>query len=200
AGRGKDKRELTSEEKIEIARLRALPRKPDKQGNPTGPIVRSVTMVIDKLSGIPVRGGVAKNDTMLRVDVFRHKINKKFYLVPVYVHHTVTGLPNRAIVAFKDEDEWTEMDEKVDFCFSLHSNDLIRVSQKKKVPIFGYYSSCHRGTGNINIWTHDRNKAVGKAGMIGGIGVKTALNVEKFNVDVLGNIYPAPPEKRRDLA
>ncbi|MDZ7651822.1 MAG: hypothetical protein U5L03_04325 [Burkholderiaceae bacterium] len=34
-------------------------------------------MVIDKLSGIPVRGGVAKNDTMLRVDVFRHKKDGK---------------------------------------------------------------------------------------------------------------------------
>ena len=37
-------------------------------------------------------------------------------------------------------------------------------------------------------------------GMIEGIGVKTALSLEKFHVDVLGNIYPAPPEKRRGLA
>jgi CRISPR-associated endonuclease Csn1 len=56
-------------------------------------------MVIDKLSGIPVQGGVAKNDTMLRVDVFTKA--GRFYLVPVYVHHKVTGLPNRAIVADK---------------------------------------------------------------------------------------------------
>ena len=65
-------------------------------------------MVIDKLSGIPIRGGIAKNDSMVRVDVFT-KANK-FHLVPVYVHHTVAKvLPNRAIVAFKDEDEWTVM-------------------------------------------------------------------------------------------
>ena len=31
-------------------------RKPDKDGNPTRPIVRTVKLVIDKLSGIPVRG------------------------------------------------------------------------------------------------------------------------------------------------
>ncbi len=61
-------------------------------------------MVIDKLSGIPVRGGIAKNDTMLRVDVFTKA--GRFHLVPVYVHHAVAKeLPNRAIVAFKDEDE-----------------------------------------------------------------------------------------------
>ncbi|MGD9788920.1 MAG: type II CRISPR RNA-guided endonuclease Cas9, partial [Sulfuricellaceae bacterium] len=112
------KRELTAEEKADIERLRALPRKPDKQGNPTGPIVRTVTMVIDKLSGIPIRHGIAKNDTMLRVDVFTKA--GKFHLVPVYVHHRVTGLPNRAIVAFKDEEEWTLVDDSFQFCFSLY--------------------------------------------------------------------------------
>jgi CRISPR-associated endonuclease Csn1 len=107
-------------------------RKPDKDGNPTGPIVRTVTHVIEKLSGIPVRGGIAKNDTMLRVDVF----NKagKFHLVPVYVHHQVTGLPNRAVVAFKDEPEWTLIDDSFEFLFSLYPNDLLRVSQKGKNP------------------------------------------------------------------
>jgi CRISPR-associated endonuclease Csn1 len=194
------KRELTQDEASEIKRLRALPRKPGKDGNPTGPIVRTVTMVIDKLSGIPIRGGIAKNDTMLRVDVFRSKKDGKFHLVPVYVHHRVTGLPNRAIVAFKDEAEWTEMDDEYDFLYSLHPNDLVRVLQKKKQPLIGYFSSCHRGTGNINLWAPDRNTKIGKDGMIEGIGVKTALSLEKFHVDTLGNIYPAPPETRRDLA
>lgn len=198
AGRGKDKRQLTADEETEIAKLRALPRKPAKNGNPTGPVVRTVTMVIDKLSGIPVRGGIAKNDSMLRVDVFTKA--GKFHLVPVYVHHCVKGLPDRAIVAFKDEAEWTLIDESFQFCFSLHPNDLVRVQQKGKAAILGYYSSCHRGTGNINLWAHDRNQQVGKDGMIEGIGVKTAQSIEKFHVDVLARIYPAPPEKRRDLA
>lgn len=173
-------------------------RKPDKDGNPTGPIVRTVTKVIDKLSGIPVRGGIAKNDTMLRVDVFTKA--GKFHLVPVYVHHRVTGLPNRAIVAFKDEEEWTLIDESFEFLFSLHPNDLVRIHQKGKQPILGYYASCHRGTGNLNVWAHDRSTVVGKDGMLEGIGVKTALTLEKFHVDTLGNICPAPPEKRRGLA
>jgi CRISPR-associated endonuclease Csn1 len=177
-------------------------RKPDRDGNPTGPVVRTVTMVIDKLSGIPVRGGIAKNDTMLRVDVFRHKKDGKFHLVPVYVHHAVAKeLPNRAIVAFKDEEAWTQIDEQnFDFLFSLHPNDFIRISQKNKAPILGYYASCHRGTGNLNLWAHDRNQKIGKDGQIEGIGVKTAVALEKFHVDVLGNIYPAPQEQRRGLA
>ena len=95
-------------------------RKPDRDGNPTGPIVRTVTMVIDKLSGIPVRGGIAKNDTMLRVDVFAKE--GKFHLVPVYVNHRVAGLPNRAVLAKKEEADWTQIDDTFAFVFSLCIN------------------------------------------------------------------------------
>ena len=175
-------------------------RKPDRAGNPTGPIVRKVTLVIDKLSGIPVRGGIAKNDTMLRVDVFRHRNDGKFHLVPVYVHHSVAKiLPNRAIVAYKDEDEWTLIDEQYDFIFALFPNDLLRVRLKKETH-FGYFAGCNRSTGAINLWSHDRNLQVGKKGMVESIGVKTAIALEKFHVDVLGNIFPAPQEKRCGLA
>ena len=173
-------------------------RKPDRQGNLTGPIVRSVKLQINKLTGITVRGGIAKNDTMLRVDVFTKA--GRFHLVPVYVHHKVKALPNMAIVAFKDESEWTLIDESFAFLFSLYPNDLVKVQQKGKQPIFGYFASCHRGTGNINIWAQDRKKSVGKDGQMEGIGVKTALSLEKFQVDVLGNVYPAPPEVRSGLA
>ena len=176
-------------------------RKPDKKGDPTGPIVRTVTKVIDKLSGIPVRGGIAKNDTMLRVDVFKHKKDGKYHLVPVYVHHATTKeLPSRAIVAFKDEDEWIQIDEiNFGFCFSLYPNDLAKITLKKDIYC-GYFSGCDRSTGAVHLWVHDRNIYVGKDGLIRSIGIKTALSVEKFHVDTLGNIHPAPPEKRRGLA
>ncbi len=173
-------------------------RKPDARGDPTGPIVRTVTLGIDKLSGIPIRGGVAKNDSMLRVDVFSKE--GKFHLVPVYVHHRVKGLPNRAIVAFKDEGEWTLVDTTFRFCFSLYPNDLVNIVQKGKDPLIGYFAGCDRNNGTISIWSHDRNRHVGKDGLIRGIGAKTALSIEKFGVDVLGNCYLARPEVRRDLA
>lgn len=196
-GRGKDKRTMNSEEKAEIEQLRALPRKPTNHGSP-GPVVRTVTAVIDKLSGIPIRGGVAKNDSMLRVDVFSK--SGKFYLVPVYVHHKVTGLPNRAVVAFKDEDDWTVIDESFSFVFSIFPNDYIIIGQKNKPAVCGYYSSCNRATGSVDLWVHDRNQTIGKQGLIQSVGVKTATGLEKFNVDVLGNIFPAPKEVRCDLA
>ena len=200
-GRGKEKRVMTAEEHSEITRLRELPRKPTNDDR-LGHIVRTVTTVIDKLSGIPIRKGVAKNDSMLRVDVFTKA--GKFHLVPVYVHHAlakdVKDLPNRAVVAFKDEEEWTLIDDSFAFCFSLYPNDFVRITQKGKSPITGYYSSCHRAIGALNLWAHDRNKQVGKDGLIESIGVKTALSLEKFNVDVLGNLYPASKEECRGLA
>lgn len=196
-GRGKEKRAMTVDEQAQITRLRELPRKPTNDGS-LGPIVRTVTTVIDKLSGIPIRGGVAKNDTMLRVDVFTKA--GKFHLVPVYVHHAVAKvLPNRAVVAFKDEDEWTLIDDSFAFCFSLYPNDFVKVTLKGENQL-GYYAGCDRATGAINLWAHDRNKQLGKEGLIRGIGVKTALVLEKFNVDVLGNIYPVLKEERRGLA
>lgn len=171
--------------------------KPDRDGNPIGPIVRTVTMLIDKLSGIPVRGGIARNDTMLRVDVFTKA--GKFHLVPVYVHNRVTGLPNRAIVAYKDEEEWTLIDKSFDWCFSLYPNDLLEISLKNG-GYLGYYASCNRSTGALNLWTHDRCSSVGKDGMIESIGVKTALALKKLHVDTLGNVHPAKLEPRRGLA
>ncbi|MFA5242419.1 MAG: type II CRISPR RNA-guided endonuclease Cas9 [Sulfuricella sp.] len=203
AGRGKDKRPLTADEHAEIERLRALPRKPDKNGNPTGPIVRTVTMVIDKLSGIPIRGGIAKNDTMLRVDVFTKA--GKFYLVPIYVYHAVAKeLPNRAATANTPRDAWTLIDSNYQFYFSLYPNDLIRL-KNKGADYFGYFAGVGVTTASLSIKSHDNNQAIatGKAwqGTWVNLGVKTGIQCfQKFNVDVLGNIYPAPPEQRHDLA
>lgn len=171
--------------------------KPGKDGQPSGPLVRSVKLVRENMTGIPVRGGVAKNDSMLRVDVFSKA--GKFHLVPVYVHHRVTGLPNHAVLAHKDEEEWTLIDGSFDFLCSIYPNDFIRIKLKKEV-IEGYYANTDRSSGTINVWSHDRNSGVGTGGLIRGIGIKTALDLERFNVDVLGRIHPASRAPRRGLA
>ncbi|WP_310452817.1 type II CRISPR RNA-guided endonuclease Cas9 [Sulfuritalea sp.] len=224
-GKGKDRRKPTETEQKELDESRTLPCKPKnidpKDGPFTGPIIRKIKLNAGKKSGIPVRGGIAMNETMLRVDVFRHKEDKKYHLVPIYVHHAAgkKALPNKAIVAYKDQDEWTLIDDSFDWCFSLHSNDLVKITQRSGDVISGYFRSCHSGTGAINVALHDRNalgekttslafstKNPGKAipndklGLIESIGVKMAANFEKLHVDVLGNIYPAPQEQRRGLA
>jgi CRISPR-associated endonuclease Csn1 len=171
-------------------------RKPDRDGNPTGPIVRTVTMVIDKLSGIPVRGGIAKNDTMLRVDVFRHKKDGRFHLVPVYVHHAVAKeLPNRAVVGKKDESQWTIMDDSFAFQFSLYPNDLFQIAVDEETTL-GYFGGINTNDAGVKYFPQDRRsvESLKKKGVSG------ASEFKKFHVDTLGNLYPAPPEARRGLA
>ena len=202
-GRGKEKRTPTDSETAELKQLRAFPRKPlntDPDDGPfTGPSIRSVKVNTGKMSGIMVRNGLVAQESLVRIDVFTK--SGKFYLVPLYVADAVKDkLP------VKTADGEIQIDNDFDFRFSLHPNDLTRVTLKGKGSILGYF----RGYGgppnpyNITLSIHDRNKngheRANEKGEIPSIGVKTALNIEKFNVDVLGNIYPAPPEKRRDMA
>lgn len=199
-GRGKEKRQSTDAENAELERLRALPRKPlqsDPDSGPfTGPIIRAVKINAGKMSGIQIRNGLAAQESLVRVDVFTKE--GKFYLAPLYVADTVKGmLPDQTA------DGETKIDNSFEFRFALHPNDLAKVTLKGKGSILGYF----RGYGgppnpyNITLAIHDRNKngheRANDKGEIPSIGIKTALSIEKFNVDVLGNIYPALPEKRR---
>jgi CRISPR-associated endonuclease Csn1 len=190
--------------------LRALPRKPlvsDSENGPfTGPIIRAVKLNIGKTSGISIRNGIAQNDSMLRVDVFSKE--GKYYLVPLYVVHatakTVTDLPNRAATANIPRDKWTLMDDTFAFSFSLFPNDLIRLKNRDS-EFFGYFAGVGITTASLSIKSHDNNStiATGKSwqGSWVNLGVKMGIqSFEKFDVDVLGNIYPSKPEERRGLA
>lgn len=202
-GRGKERRKATDAEQSKLLDLRALPRKPLKedpeQGPFTGPIIRTVKVNAGKMSGISIRDGLAAQESLLRIDVFNK--TGKYYLVPLYVADCVkSSLPSTTA------DGETQIDNTFQFCFSLHRNDLTCVTLKGKGSITGYF----RGYGgppnpsNITLAIHDRNKngheRANEKGEIPSIGAKTAISIEKFDVDVLGNIYLAKPEVRRGLA
>ena len=160
--------------------------------------VRAIRVEKVQKSCVLVRqgNGVADNASMVRVDVFIK--DGKYFLVPIYTWQVAKGiLPNRAVVANKDEAEWEEMDENATFQFALYPNDLVEVVTKKE-KFFGYYCGLNRHTGGINIRTHDLNNNQGKKGVFEGIGVKIALSFTKYQVDELGkNIRPCRPMKKR---
>jgi CRISPR-associated protein, csn1 family len=167
-----------------------------------GALVKAVRVENVQKSGLLVRKdesgkmqGVADNETMVRVDVFGK--NGKNYLVPVYAWQVEKGeVPNRAVVAYADEEDWDEMDDSFEFKFSLYPNDLVEVVTKKD-KFFGYYSGFNRATGAINIKEHDLSKSKVKNGVYEGIGVKTAQSFQKYQVDTLGKtIRLCKPEKR----
>lgn len=171
------------------------PSAPGKQA----PLIRTVSLLDTQKSGIPIRGGIANNGDMLRVDIFTD--GKRFHAVPLYVADAVKAeLPNRAVVAYKPEEEWTVMDNNYSFMFSLYSNDWISVSLKGEQNIFdGYFAGLDRSTGAVSIWSHDRKQSVGKDGLFRGVGIKTALSVEKFHVDFLGRLHKVHEEVRKPL-
>ena len=168
----------------------------DKAGNRTQQ-VKAVRVEQVQKTGVWVRNhnGIADNATMVRVDVFEK--GGKYYLVPIYSWQVAKGiLPDRAVVAYADEEDWTVIDESFRFKFVLYSNDLIKVTAKKNV-FFGYFVSLNRATGAIDIRVHDTDNTKGKNGIFQSVGVKTALSFQKYQIDELGKeIRPCRLKKR----
>ena len=162
-------------------------KKPASNGKP-GPVVRSVKIFDPRVAGLPVNGGIALNDGMVRVDLYQK--NGKYFLIPYYVSDIAKKIvKNKAIAQGKREDEWITIDGTYDFIFSLFKNDLVRIIDSKGKEIFGYYNSCDRTNGAIEIKKHDGSVSWR------GIGVRTAKLIEKYQVDVLGSCHKVKREK-----
>ncbi len=161
--------------------------KPSVTGKPN--VVKKIK-VKEKASGLVLLNGgkgVAKNDDMVRVDIFEK--DRKYYAIPIYVADTVKPeLPSKAIKAHKDEEEWDVVDDSYDFKFSLYPNDYV-VAKRGEMKWEGYYASTHRGTGSINLRTHDRQEERS-------VGIKTCDSIEKYYISVLGDKYKVKEEKR----
>ncbi len=182
--------------------------KPKSDGTP-GPIVKKVKIINKSTLSVPVLKGtaIADNGSMVRVDVF-YVEGEGYYLVPIYVSDTVKPeLPNKAIIAYKSYEDWKEMKEE-DFVFSLYPNDLIHIKFKKEMKLsltqkestlsknlllkegYFYYKQTGISVASIKIINHDNTYKVDN------LGVKTIPIIEKYQVDVLGNIRKAGKEKR----
>lgn len=182
--------------------------KPKADGTP-GPVVKKVKIKERSSLNVKARNdnklGVAKNGTMIRIDVFYIE-NDGYYFVPIYVADTIKStLPNMACV--QGGKPWKQMDDN-DFVFSLYSNDLIRITSKKDMKfevsnknstlpskkydneILVYYRGADISTASISGITHD------DAYKFKGCGVKTLIKLEKYTVDVLGNVHKVKKEKR----
>lgn len=138
--------------------------------------------------------GLAKNDSMPRVDIFQHKTTKKYYVVPLYVSDFVQPtLPNKAIV--QGNKPWIEMDEAYEFQFTFYKNDLIEIKTKKtatkeSAQLLGYFDGAHSGTANIIFKAQDGRQSHS-------LGIQNAVFVKKYNVDPLGEYVEVKNEKRQ---
>lgn len=188
--------------------------KPTKDGRP-GNEIKRVKLYEPIGAGVycNVRGGVAGNDSMVRVDIFSK--GGKYYCVPVYTADIYAGrLPDRAATRDKKFEYWDVMDETYKFEFALYPNDLIWIKHKSGIKLtkqhdnadsklpetcvmhegFVYYKGLNISTAAAAIITHDNCYSTSS------MGVKTLEAIRKCSVDVLGNISFVREEKRPPAA
>ena len=164
---------------------------------PNGDAIVKVRVTTGDKPAVTVRGGTADRGDMVRVDVFRETDTKgktRFHMVPVYPHQLVTMQtpPMLAVVAAKQEAEWTSVDRQgFEFRFSLFNNSLIEVTKSDGIVINGYFKGLHRGTAGITIAAISSQTSLTSS-----IGSKTLYSIRKFNIDRLGVITEIVREAR----
>ncbi len=178
--------------------------KPTNNGD-RGPVVKSIKLREKMNTGVEVNEGIAANGSMIRVDVFLK--NKKYYMVPIYVHNTIENqLPNRAVVANKPYSKWDIIDDTYKFLFSFQKNDLIKIdfgkerklkNYKTKENVYhsefiGYYGGVDSATASISI-EDCKNTTLLR------IGSKTLKSIEKYEVGILGDIHKVRKELRKEF-
>jgi CRISPR-associated endonuclease Csn1 len=185
------RRRFEAEKSVEWARL--------VEASTGSEVIRSVRVAVNDKPAIAVRGGTADRGDMVRVDVFRETDKRgkaRFHLVPIYPHQVADRggwpqPPNRAVVAYKPDDEWTLMGPEFAFQFSIYPNSLIEAIKPDGEILFGYFKGLHRGTGAINLASVHSQQQQAK-----GIGAKTLLSLRKRTVDRLGRVADVPREAR----
>ena len=159
---------------------------------------------------------VADNGTMVRVDIFRHKVNGKFYGVPIYTMDFALGiLPNKAVVGGKDKSgvikDWLEMDSNYEFCFSLFKDDLILVQKKEMSKAeLCYFAGFDTSGGQIKVEKHNNlfaNLSHSESILFnepekqqGRTGIQNLKVFEKWQVSPLGEVSKVEFKEREPIA
>lgn len=164
--------------------------------SPAGDEIRKVRLRTKGKPAVQVRGGSADRGEIVRVDVFA-KPNKRgkdeFYLVPIYPHHVMNKRdwpmpPMRAVVAYKEEESWAEIDGSFTFKFSLHPRNYVEVTKPTGELLSGYFQGLNRATGAISLFNDkdSRSRRDDLGNSLDGIGAKTLLSIKKYNVNRFG--------------
>ena len=185
--------------------------KPKADGT-QGPEVKKVKLVKNSSANVHVldHNGIAENDSMVRCDVF-YVEGEGYYFVPIYVADTVKEkLPQYAPMQHKK----TKLVDDKDFVFTLYPNDLIRICSKNEISLnvinakstlpekktqppatglFLYYQGMDISTAVLSGITHDNTYKFRSIG-------KTMQSIEKYEVDVLGNVRKIEREDRKDYS
>ena len=153
-------------------------------------MVKKVKMTFTQSVGVSLDNGngLASTGSMIRIDVYNEK--GKYYMVPIYTSDVIkTELPNKAVVAKKNISEWKMMQEE-NFLFSFYSRDVIYIQQKNNSNMMGYYYGSDISSASIKIKSDDNSEELRK-------GIQSLVKIEKYDVDILGNLKKVKPAKKR---
>ena len=181
--------------------------KPKSDGT-EGPVVKKVKIKFNLKSGIALPNRAISKASMIRIDIFKVENPKKpgefkFYYIPIYFDDAAKKrIPMKAATAHKPKTNWKVMKES-DFVFSLYPNDLMYIKSEKGITItinkksvkckeiLAYYTGADIGSANISAESHDDEF------FARGIGIQNVDALEKYRVDILGNITLVKQEKRK---
>ena len=147
----------------------------------TAPQVNSVRIISTQRTGLQLKNAIADLGPMMGVDVYR--IGKEFFFDPAYPARVSARLNVKKIP------------EEAQFLFFLTKNHFVQIEIGGEITR-GYFVM-FESDGRMTLRAHDQPKGDKKFFRK---SVTAAINIIKFNVDLLGHIYPAPPEQRRGLA
>lgn len=170
---------------------------------------------------IAIGDKIVKNETMVRVDIFKDK-KGKFYGVPIYTMDFALGiLPNKAVVStpnsykkqYQTIKDWIEMDSHYSFCFSLFKDDLILVQKKEMEKAeLCYFVSFGVSTASIQVEKHNNkfeglsenekilySNATQKEVAGKSIGIQNLKIFEKWQISPLGEKQKAEFETRQEI-
>ena len=155
--------------------------KPSNKGK-SAPLVRTVKVLTTQKTGVLVRGGVADIGSMRSLSVYFK--NGKYVFKPEY-----------KVAEIKRVNKLIDTSDSV-FLFSLIKNDYVRL--KLRGHVYEGYFVMYESDGRLSLRMHDQPLA----SEIGYFrkSVAEVEKIEKFNIDVLGNIYHVKKEERRGLA
>jgi CRISPR-associated endonuclease Csn1 len=154
--------------------------KPSAAGK-IAPLVTSVRIVTTQRTGIRLVNAIAELGEMTGVNVY--KLKKGYFVDPVYPAPAEARLNNKP------------HPPDAEYQFSLTKNDFVEIQLGDEL-CRGYFVM-YESDGRMTLRAHDQPQPDKKYFRKGIAGAKL---IRKFNVDVLGHIYPAPPEVRRGLA
>jgi CRISPR-associated endonuclease Csn1 len=159
------------------------------------------TKRVQKANVIPhkIHYGYSTKGDIVRCDIFK-KQNKRgkweFYMSPVYAWDALVGhTPNYVLV--QGEPYQLPIDNTYDFCFSLQTNDYVKLyGAEKKIIAEGYYRGLSVAVAQLNLVAHDYPTLTGG---VKNYGIKTLFDIQKFVVTPLGELHRVVKETRQDV-